>query len=843
MFTDGLFGNDPRVSGGTRFENRPYAQTLKALLIATAKQYPFTSASTDNLREHQGWGFPDLRKLYDSRGKILVVPEDRVILQQQSHTYRIHVPEFEDELKVCMTYLDPAGNPAARNAIVNDLDLLVTSPSGTRYWGNNGLDNGNYSTSGGRANPIDTCENVIIDNPENGVWTIEVSAPLIAQDAVVATRRIIDATYALVSVGGFYHGDTVCVDYSAGNSPDVGTRNIIPFGGQFNSGHDTLFDRDNGGADGGAVYFDVTTTRTMRVDQIGLNSDAPAGVPISATVYLTAPGGTYDTNETTGSAWTEVGTISGRAAGRDNVSYLAFDEPITLLEGTRGMAIVAAPSFGHEYTNGTGSNETYAGAHMTIECGSATNVPFTSPVFSPRVANVELCYLPYTTSPPSLVTTFASNNGGSANGTIYLDLTASERVTLTQIDVNTATSAGAAISIDLYRCTAGPYAGNETTPANWTLVSSGAGTSAGIDTPSVCALDTAVVLDPGTYGLAIVANGFGHRYTNAATPQNFSDPSIQLTAGSASNTPFTVPLFSPRVANIGVHYVTESATYANQRYQMLVKRDLITNSGRITGLAFAPGGTGLHRCDSIQIKMAHLPAGSTLSNTFDANLSGAVTVLAATNSSWPVAGGEWNRIGLQNSFNYDGTSDLVIEVITMGNRYATCTGGFHRDTDTPRIYNVGWSGTPPAMASSGSDGGTKVRLEFGCAGTSLHGRGCADLGIGFTGEPVLGEVYSFDAYNGVPSTPIVLHLGFVNAFPYPIDLSFLGFTDCFLWHDVALAVGTATDTAGEASIQILTDTSPTVIGRVMFGQWAQFNLSAPGGAAFSQYGRAVHGTR
>jgi len=49
-----------------------------------------------------------------------------------------------------MAYSDPAGNPAAAQARINDLSLKVTAPDGSFYWGNNGLGASNFSTAGGR---------------------------------------------------------------------------------------------------------------------------------------------------------------------------------------------------------------------------------------------------------------------------------------------------------------------------------------------------------------------------------------------------------------------------------------------------------------------------------------------------------------------------------------------------------------------------------------------------------------------------------------------------------------------------------------------------------------------
>ena len=201
MFTDGLFGNAPRVVGGTRFQNRPYAQTLKALQIVGARPYAFNASSSDNRREHQGWGFPSLQDLYDERANVFLVPEDDILTQGQTASHTIAVAAGTGRLKVCMTFLEPAGNPSAAQAIVNNLNLRVTSPSGTSYWGNNGLSSGNTSTPGGSANAIDSVECVFVENPQDGNWLVEVIAQSIVVDAHVATAST-DASYALAVLGG-----------------------------------------------------------------------------------------------------------------------------------------------------------------------------------------------------------------------------------------------------------------------------------------------------------------------------------------------------------------------------------------------------------------------------------------------------------------------------------------------------------------------------------------------------------------------------------------------------------------------------------------------------------------
>jgi hypothetical protein len=105
------------------------------------------------------------------------------------------------DLKVTMVYPDPPGTTSSTLHRINDLNLKVTSPSGTIYWGNNGLAAGNWSTSGGSANTKDTVENVFVQSPQAGTWSIEVRAAEINQDAHLATPEA-DAVFALVATGG-----------------------------------------------------------------------------------------------------------------------------------------------------------------------------------------------------------------------------------------------------------------------------------------------------------------------------------------------------------------------------------------------------------------------------------------------------------------------------------------------------------------------------------------------------------------------------------------------------------------------------------------------------------------
>ena len=193
MWADGVFAGGPGL-GRDVFDVRPHAATAKALMIHSAFRYDFSGGDAANLsRVHQGWGMPDLRNLYDTAqangwSMPILVDEGDVIGPGGVNAYTLTV-DGSQPLKATMVYRDPRGNPAAAVQRINDLSLRVTSPTGTVYWGNNGLRSGNWSTPGGSSNTIDTVENVFIQSPEVGTWSVEVLGDDIVADGHVDTPR------------------------------------------------------------------------------------------------------------------------------------------------------------------------------------------------------------------------------------------------------------------------------------------------------------------------------------------------------------------------------------------------------------------------------------------------------------------------------------------------------------------------------------------------------------------------------------------------------------------------------------------------------------------------------
>ena len=205
MWADNVWGTDPQ--GATVFEKLPHHTTLKALLINNGKQYPFTGTTSDLTRTHQGWGRPNVEIAMNRAEDSFIVDWAQPLTVGQAASYDIAVASGETELKITMIYPDPPGTTSSLLHRLNDVDLRVISPGGTEYFGNVGLDAGNYSVPGGSPNGVDTVENVFVENPEAGTWTVEISATEVNVDGYLDTPGD-DVVFSLVVTGG--RGGAVC---------------------------------------------------------------------------------------------------------------------------------------------------------------------------------------------------------------------------------------------------------------------------------------------------------------------------------------------------------------------------------------------------------------------------------------------------------------------------------------------------------------------------------------------------------------------------------------------------------------------------------------------------------
>ncbi len=156
------------------FTNNLSAATAKALLIHTATDlgnagpdYQFgwglinANAAATLIRDDQGSGLY-LRQTSLSSGAELVFP--------------INITSTSPELRVTIAWTDPAGSPAAASALVNDLDLELIAPDGTRHYpfSLNGLADPAALARQDRANHTDNVEQVLVAQPQLGQWQLRI---------------------------------------------------------------------------------------------------------------------------------------------------------------------------------------------------------------------------------------------------------------------------------------------------------------------------------------------------------------------------------------------------------------------------------------------------------------------------------------------------------------------------------------------------------------------------------------------------------------------------------------------------------------------------------------------
>ncbi len=154
----------------------------KALLINTARNDIDGGSPVPN--NDLGWGRTDLRPLLDAESEFLFEFWDQEVLFEDSGeewTVSVGVVDPSEPLRISLVWSDAPGAVGANPALVNDLDLEVTT-GGELYLGN--AFSGGWSTTGGSPDRLNNLENVFVQNP-GGSAEITVRAYQIAGSVLV----------------------------------------------------------------------------------------------------------------------------------------------------------------------------------------------------------------------------------------------------------------------------------------------------------------------------------------------------------------------------------------------------------------------------------------------------------------------------------------------------------------------------------------------------------------------------------------------------------------------------------------------------------------------------------
>jgi hypothetical protein len=171
-YVDGWYptGSENSANGFT-----PSAALLKATLVNSAVNMTGTTAIPANC---QGWGRVLLENalFFTGQARELWVRDDNTGFATGStaeQTWQFTVGSGQ-AFKATLAWTDFPSTPAASVNLVNDLDLTVTGPTGT-IWRGNVFASG-QSATGGTSDRRNTLEQVLLNAPAAGTYTVSVKA-------------------------------------------------------------------------------------------------------------------------------------------------------------------------------------------------------------------------------------------------------------------------------------------------------------------------------------------------------------------------------------------------------------------------------------------------------------------------------------------------------------------------------------------------------------------------------------------------------------------------------------------------------------------------------------------
>jgi hypothetical protein len=176
----------PQVTGGLSLLYERYRQLNGGANPSGA----LVKAVACNSAEDLGNPGPDFTfgfGLLNARRAVEAIEQNRYftgsLANEASATHTIEVPTGARRLKVLLYWMDKEGLPNAAVTLVNDLDLTVSGPGGTVLpLVLNASPSGVGLTATPGADHINNIEQVVIENPTNGTYTINIAGFAVPQE-------------------------------------------------------------------------------------------------------------------------------------------------------------------------------------------------------------------------------------------------------------------------------------------------------------------------------------------------------------------------------------------------------------------------------------------------------------------------------------------------------------------------------------------------------------------------------------------------------------------------------------------------------------------------------------
>ncbi len=190
----------------------PSGALLKSLIVNSAVDMTGLSGY---FTTSEGWG----RILVDHT--LYFAGDDRRLLVEdirnadglstgQTTSYLVSVGPGAMPLKITLVWTDAPAAVMATFTPINNLDLVVTSPTANVYRGN--VFSGTQSTTGGTADTVNNAEQVHRTSPESGVWQIDVVGSAVnvgAQGYALVVSGDVDCLKGDVNGDGIVNGEDI----------------------------------------------------------------------------------------------------------------------------------------------------------------------------------------------------------------------------------------------------------------------------------------------------------------------------------------------------------------------------------------------------------------------------------------------------------------------------------------------------------------------------------------------------------------------------------------------------------------------------------------------------------
>ena len=172
-FIEGFYPTGTATIGD---EMTPTAALLRAMLINSSVDMTGVAGYPSN---REGWGrvLADNVLYFPAEARKLFVEDIRNasgLTTGVNTEHSFQVLNSAQPLRITLAWTEPAATSGAAFAQVNDLDLEVESPTGDLYRGN--FFSGGVSTPGGTRDDRNNAEQVHLNSPSAGTWTVRIRA-------------------------------------------------------------------------------------------------------------------------------------------------------------------------------------------------------------------------------------------------------------------------------------------------------------------------------------------------------------------------------------------------------------------------------------------------------------------------------------------------------------------------------------------------------------------------------------------------------------------------------------------------------------------------------------------